>query len=135
MKTFIDAATAKGITVHIQHREYQNYPYKLLASPSETMSLVNNYSGTYFAANTALYNDASYLVKLSGNKLGLVVLAYKGESGLDCRNPLYKGNYAKLKPDLSSVSTLNKPMILDADYNSWAEILLDCTILNWNKAQ
>ncbi|MDP4277661.1 MAG: hypothetical protein Q8914_08510 [Bacteroidota bacterium] len=133
MKTFIDSAVSKGITVHIQHREYQNYPQRLLASPTETMSLINSFSGTRFAANLGVYSDPVYLTGLAKSKLGLVILAYKGDSGLDCRNPLYKGMYNKSKPDLSTVSNLSVPMILDAEYQSWDEVLLDCSALGWSK--
>jgi hypothetical protein len=133
MKAFVDAATAKGITVHIQHREYQNYPQKLLASPSETMTLVNQFAGARFAANLGIISDATYLTGVAGSKLGLVILAYKGDVGLDCRNPLYKGMYNNQKPDYSAVSKLTKPMILDAEYGSWNEVILDCAQLGWTK--
>jgi hypothetical protein len=133
IKVFVDAAIAKGITVHFQHREYQNYPQKLLATPAETMSLVNQFTGTKFAANLGLISDPVYLTGVADSKLGLVILAYKGDVSLDCRNPLYKGMYNKTKPDYSSIANLTIPMILDAEYSSWEELILDCTQLGWKK--
>lgn len=133
MKVFINAAKERGITVHIQHREYQNYPGRLLASPTETKSLVDEFSGTRFAANLGIVTNETYLTGIAGNKLGLVIIAYKGDASLDCRNPLYKGMYNKLKPDYKSVSRLGVPMILDAEYENWNEVILDCDELGWTR--
>ncbi len=133
MKEFINAAEEKGITVHIQHREHQNYPGRLLASPSDTKNLVNSFTGTKFAANLGIVSDPSYLKNTAGNKLGLVILAYKGDAGLDIRNPINQGMYNGMKPDYSPVTNLTIPMILDAEYNGWNEVLLDCNAIGWTQ--
>lgn len=130
MKLFIDAAKQKGITVHIQHRSYERYPSRLLASPNETKQLVNGFADTRFAMSLGIASNIQTLLAEAGNKLGMIIYACQGSSDFDLRNPLYKGPYRGERPSYDILPT-DVPQILDADYARWEEIINDCQILGW----
>ena len=130
MKIFIDAAKQKGITIYIQHRSYERYPGRLLASPSETKRLVNEFSGTYFSMNLGIVSNMQNVLSEAGNKLGMIIYACQGSADFDLRNPLYKGSYRGNRPDYGSLP-VDIPQILDANYVNWNEIVNDCRILGW----
>jgi hypothetical protein len=78
-----------------------------------------------------LYSDATYLKNLAKDKLGIVLLSYKGNASLDCRNPLYLGTYTQSKPDLSLLASASVPLVLDAEYTDWSEVMKDGIYLGW----
>ncbi|MCK5774670.1 MAG: hypothetical protein KAH25_00755 [Bacteroidales bacterium] len=124
MKTFIQNANKRGITVSIQNRRSRSYPFRLLAKPNEVSTLVSNFNKegmkVKYAAHLGLGEKSSKLLSIAGNDLKICVVASIGSKSYDYRIPFYESkNKEKFKIDK------NVLIVFDADYKSVDELLKD----------